>query len=152
MKICSRCNERPAAYTKNLICKECQQAANRKYYEQKGNEVKVVVAKYRAENRDLVNAAVSRCNKQKYEELRDLARAKLGDKCACCGECSHWKFLTIDHVNNDGNVHRKEIGAWPRKIFEEILAGENEGRYQLLCWNCNMGKARNGGVCPHVAP
>ena len=23
-------------------------------------------------------------------------------------------------------------------------------RYQLLCSNCNQGKVRNGGVCPHV--
>lgn len=23
--------------------------------------------------------------------------------------------------------------------------------YQIQCFNCNLGRARNGGVCPHQA-
>lgn len=31
-----------------------------------------------------------------------------------------------------------------------ILAGKADlDRYQLLCFNCNCGRHRNGGVCPH---
>ena len=25
-------------------------------------------------------------------------------------------------------------------------------RFQILCYNCNLGRSRNGGVCPHKQP
>ena len=69
-----------------------------------------------------------------------------GGKCVCCGE-SNIKFLTMDHVNNDGAKHRLEtnrflIYAWLRS------QGYPEG-YQVMCFNCNCGRYYNGGVCPH---
>jgi hypothetical protein len=24
-----------------------------------------------------------------------------------------------------------------------------DGRFRILCFNCNQGRALNGGVCPH---
>jgi hypothetical protein len=39
-------------------------------------------------------------------------------RCACCGETEE-RFLTIDHINNDGAEHRRKV----------------------------MGM--NGGICPH---
>ena len=49
----------------------------------------------------------------KYRRDRNkTARAKViayyGGKCACCGE-SAFEFLTIDHINNNGSMHRKEL-------------------------------------------
>lgn len=76
-------------------------------------------------------------------------------KCACCGELNY-KFLSIDHVNQDGRESRMAIGG--RNDFGGHLlaralrlAGWPSG-FQILCMNCNMGRARNGGICPHVAP
>ncbi len=70
-----------------------------------------------------------------------------GRKCACCGETEPM-FLTIDHVNNDGNVERKAIrsNALPKHIVDSGFPKS----YQILCYNCNCGKHRNGGVCPHT--
>jgi len=72
-----------------------------------------------------------------------------GPVCACCGEMD-MRFLTIDHVNNDGAQHKKVIGkgslyAWLKKN------GYPEG-FQVLCWNCNCGRHHNGGICPHKDP
>jgi hypothetical protein len=72
-----------------------------------------------------------------------------GFRCACCGETEPM-FLTIDHIENDGNVHRRatrtkggsEFFAWLRR------QGYPPG-FQVLCRNCNWGKHANGGVCPH---
>ena len=66
-------------------------------------------------------------------------------KCACCNErCL--KFMTIDHINNDGSKHRKiikmDITSWLYKNNYPI-------GFQILCMNCNWGKGRNHGVCPH---
>jgi hypothetical protein len=71
-------------------------------------------------------------------------------KCVCLG-CPETRreFLTIDHINNDGAAHRKEIGGGSRT--EEWLYKNNfpEG-FQILCHNCNWGKYRYG-TCPHAA-
>lgn len=100
-------------------------------------------------------------NRLEYEATRRAAirdevfSAYGGYRCACCGE-EEKKFLTIDHVNNDGAKHRKELGtligrggtafqSWLRK--NEFPPG-----FQVLCYNCNCGKARNGGICPHHKP
>ena len=91
----------------------------------------------------------------KKESYLKQIREGYGGKCACCGE-SNPLFLTIDHVNNDGYKIR------PRNKKGVAVANERSGHYyvriikegfpsylQLLCWNCNCGKARNKGICPH---
>jgi hypothetical protein len=75
--------------------------------------------------------------------------AHFGHRCACCGE-SEPKFLSIDHVNNDGHKQRKTrraggYAALIRRVKREGWPSD----LQLLCFNCNLGKARNGGICPH---
>ena len=78
-----------------------------------------------------------------------------GRKCSCCGE-SNIAFLTLDHVHNDGAAHRRELkekhGYDPRGIrFYAILRSKGypqDGRLQVLCWNCNCAKQFYGG-CPH---
>lgn len=77
----------------------------------------------------------------------------LGDICVCCGE-SNKKFLTIDHINNDGYKEKKEpYGKGSNialKYAAKIRRGEKIENLQILCFNCNCGKARNKGICPHV--
>lgn len=73
-----------------------------------------------------------------------------GNVCACCGETNPG-FLTIDHVKNDG--YKSRIGgrksAGSTRLYALIIKGGFTNDYQILCWNCNCGKAHNGGRCPH---
>ncbi len=74
-------------------------------------------------------------------------------RCACCGE-KDLRFLTLDHVNNDGAAHRKSIGngrSAGNGIYRylKIRGFPNNPPLQVLCFNCNMGRQRNGGICPH---
>ena len=76
---------------------------------------------------------------------RALCLAAYGGRCKCCGE-SISAFLTLDHVKGGGRKHRIKhhghIHRWAIKHkFPKSL--------RLLCWNCNSGRAINGGVCPH---
>lgn len=86
-------------------------------------------------------------NKAAKERLKKEVILEYGDCCACCGE-SDPRFLTVDHVNNDGKQDREQIGggnslyAWLRKN------GFPKDRFQLLCWNCNLAKFHYG-ECPH---
>lgn len=92
---------------------------------------------------------------------REVARSRLemyenlGDHCACCGE-SHPKFLTFDHVQNDGAAHRKKlagnrksgVSTWLEVIREARRNGWPKDKYQVLCYNCNCAKG-HWGECPH---
>jgi hypothetical protein len=68
-----------------------------------------------------------------------------GPKCVCCGE-SHELLLTIDHINGGGSRHRKDTN---NAIYKWLKDNNYPEGFQVLCWNCNMGKHLNGGVCPH---
>lgn len=70
-----------------------------------------------------------------------------GSKCQCCNEIEP-KFLSIDHINNDGAQHRKQVGSGSR--LYKWLKKNNfpKDNFQLLCHNCNLSKG-SFGICPH---
>ncbi|KKN08420.1 hypothetical protein LCGC14_1056890 [marine sediment metagenome] len=73
-----------------------------------------------------------------------------GAVCACCGE-TEIAFLTLDHVNGDGNK-RRELKGITGVRFYRILRQQGyptDPPLQVLCFNCNSGRAINNGVCPH---
>lgn len=68
-------------------------------------------------------------------------------RCACCGETNPL-FLTLDHIDGCTQSERKvERSGWMLCMRLEKL-GYPSG-YQVLCFNCNLGRERNGGICPH---
>lgn len=92
-------------------------------------------------------------NRRYHERQRRAAFERYGGAvCVCCGETTE-AFLSLDHIDGGGNEHRREIAAgdgssnfyvWIKK------AGYPPG-FQVMCQNCNVGKFRNGGICPHQA-
>jgi hypothetical protein len=113
--------------------------------------------KWRQENPG-VNAI--HCKSQRDRLLAEVIEA-YGGICSCrrCDEVRPL-FLTIDHVNNDGAAERRGLGDGPSPKSKKGRAGVNfyrwlkkngfpRDRYRLMCFNCNCGRARNKGVCPH---
>ena len=90
---------------------------------------------------------VNRVNGIKISEARKVVLKFYGAFCGCCGEDEE-SFLDIDHVFNDGADHRREI---KKDLCVWIVQNNfpNPERYQVLCSNCNQGKRRAGGICPH---
>lgn len=85
-------------------------------------------------------------NKIIQKKIRLEVLTHYGLKCACCGE-NEIQFLCIDHINNDGKEHRKTV---PAGYFYRWLKKNNyPSGFQTLCWNCNMAKSYNNGICPH---
>lgn len=87
--------------------------------------------------------------KQNREKILD----HYGRICVCCGE-TEALFLTIDHVNNDGYEHRKNLNGGKQKggnkeLMRWIIRENYPDTIQILCWNCNCGRSLNSGVCPH---
>jgi len=67
-------------------------------------------------------------------------------KCACCSE-KLVEFLTLDHINGDGNKHRKILGR-ADKFYPWVIANNFPKDFQVLCMNCNWGSRWNH-ICPH---
>ena len=89
------------------------------------------------------------------EELKATVYRHYGGECVCCGEDNSW-FLTLDHINNDGHKERPRPipGAYRKRIistgyYRMIIDNGFPTDLQLMCYNCNCGKQRNFGTCPH---
>jgi len=84
----------------------------------------------------------------KREVISHYSRGR--NRCECCGE-SHIEFLTLDHVNGDGNKHRREIKRASGQPFYRWLKQNgfpNDPPLRVLCHNCNTAKGVYG-KCPH---
>lgn len=71
------------------------------------------------------------------QRVRQEAVAHYGGKCAKCG-ITDYRILQIDHINNNGYRHRKEIktGLFPMWLKKHGYPKD----YQILCCNCNWIK------------
>lgn len=114
-----------------------------------------VYDKYRnPEKRKLYMKEYQKTYAEKHRSASSKSRLKLimegikamGSQCACCGETNSL-FLTLDHVQNDGY---KEPPQTHMRWLNAKRSNWDSTRYQLLCFNCNCGRARNGGICPHL--
>lgn len=98
--------------------------------------------------------------KTQHAKIRGRVITAYGGRCACCGETEP-KFLTLDHKNNDGAEHRRQInselkakgrtGGRSYTLLKWAIDNNYPDTLQILCYNCNCGKERNGGTCPHVS-
>lgn len=143
--LCARCGKLPHLDGRQL-CDSC-----RLYHKQKAEvDWRTIPGRIKrserqrawvAANPERVRARAVRYNRNARQKVFD----HYGWACVCCGE-SHPEFLTIDHINNDGNAHRARVGS--ANIYKSIVREQFPDDLQTLCWNCNEGK-RIYGECPH---
>lgn len=137
-------------------CRACKEGGRAKW-----TKAKQAAARYRADRIAVLqrNGEWKRANEVRYKSqqldyrlaARRARRAEVlehyGGGCACCGEAEPL-FLTIDHIDGNGNAHRREIGKTDMWIW--LLRNDYPEGFQILCYNCNAGRYRNGGACPHA--
>lgn len=154
MGLCISCGRVPPEDVKHLLCKECgtRNTNARKQLKQSRLEQGLCTGCGGPPTpgcKSCVNCRKKPSFSRDYTRAAVILKYSPGGVCQCCGE-SDRRLLTIDHVNNDGAEHRKTVSSahlvgWLRKNnFPE--------GFQVLCFNCNMGKSANGGVCPHECP
>ena len=76
--------------------------------------------------------------------------------CIGCWEETTTEFLTLDHINNDGNKHRKKLRGSNKHgggtHFYRWLRRNNypKDNFQILCMNCNWARHNEDDkICPH---
>jgi hypothetical protein len=169
MKRCAKCGERKplSAFPprgksrpgkRYSECVSCRRARALQA-EMSRRLIREYAARWRYKTRHLVDAAnifIEKSSKREFRLLKyylmrhHAILAYGGYRCACCG-MREALFLTIDHINNDGGRHRRRVGPTTRFLLWLRRKGYPPG-FQVLCSNCNHGRHRNGGVCPHQDP
>ena len=102
------------------------------------NNKKKYLGTYYTEHRDKImhNTRVRSIN-NRFQVLYWYSNGLM--KCNECGE-DHVEFLCMDHIDDSGADHRREIGAGGDRINMFILRNNFPGGYQVLCNNCNYLK------------
>lgn len=101
--------------------------------------------KWRSKNRDKINRN-NKIYKKKYDNKnKELVFNHYGRECSCCGE-KEITFLSIDHIDGNGTKHRKKI---QNGTYRWLVRNNFPKEFQTLCFNCNWGRYKNKGICPH---
>ena len=126
--------------------KQKQRENNQKYRLEHKNELAEYQRNWWHKNKDRISERVKKNRNSWYSRQKQKCLNYYGGKCECCGETEPL-FLCIDHINGNGNKHRKEITN--EKIYAWLIRESFPDGFRLLCYNCNNGRERNGGLCPH---
>lgn len=126
MKLCRTCNVNPR-YIRQAVCQDCANKRRRKNYKANSEPFIAQSKKFRVER------------KQRTIEA-------YGGKCTCCGE-SLLGLLSIDHIDGKGCEHRRTLGHV--NMYDWLKQNNYPEGFRVLCFNCNMGRAHHGGICPH---
>lgn len=136
--------DRSKATGHTTICKACVSARQKAARELEGEAGRERRRAYFREYARRTSAG----RKLKYRAMRAEGIRRYGSRCACCGE-THSEFLTFDHVGEWGDEHRaNDTLATTIVLWLHRNDYPQDGRFQLLCWNCNCARGTYG-YCPH---
>lgn len=135
----------------SIVCWDCKneyQATDENFY--KWNE-KERTRRRGQHFRTICKRCVANRSKEWDMKIKKIAFTTYGNgSCSCCGEDTI-EFLSIDHIDNDGGEHRKNVGGGCH-FYRWLNKNEypKDLKLRVLCHNCNLGRQVNGGVCPHL--
>lgn len=118
---------------------------SRKRGQEKKTQINEYLRRVRRSKRERLLAREKRCR----DKLKSEVIQRLGGACACCG-ITELEFLSVDHVQGDGARHRATFTRGTGSLYRKVRAeGYPEGRYRVLCHNCNWSSYLGNGVCRH---
>jgi hypothetical protein len=87
--------------------------------------------------------------KTKLDAVKSEVFEHYGSRCNCCKEVGI-EFLTVDHIDNDGNKHLNRSGRRYKgnQLYAWLRRNSYPSGFQILCYNCNCAK-NFYKVCPH---
>lgn len=153
-RLCGQVSERPVngrilhTLVKGL-CYKCSQSINSK---RRRDERKARFGHSEGPNWREVNEKYRLNGIKAHRRLKAQIVEAYGGKCECCGETIP-ELLTIDHINGNGASERRKRGRGLNEGWDFYAYLRRNGfpkdNYRLLCYNCNIGAYKNGGICPH---
>lgn len=102
---------------------------------------------YKEKSKEMIQKQI-----KKNKLLKELVMSVYGGECICCKE-RNISFLTLDHQNNNGAKHRKELNSNGGTSFYRWLKKNNYPKdlgIVVMCWNCNCARHYDKDkICPH---
>ena len=157
--LCCKCSA-VKENTRLSYCNSCNAKKSKEWKRNNPDKAKLIKQREYNKNKEIYIARATKWNEDNRLSHRNANatwRWKLrqeiieayGGSCICCGEVIP-EFLSIDHINNDGNEERRaNNGKGGAKFYRELKRkGFPKDNYQLLCMNCNFAKG-HFGICPH---
>lgn len=147
--ICERC--RHPTNGKGYFCGECllihKEQQKARVDKRKLNNQCIECKKQKSEKE--IYHACDDCRlkkKIKRQEIRQTIFNHYGQKCNCTCGCNvtNPRHLTLDHVENNGAEHRKEVGK-SEFFYRWVIRNNFPDDLQILCFNCNCAKSNYGG-------
>jgi hypothetical protein len=153
-------------YKDPIVAKEHQKNYAHRWYLQNQEKEKKRVAEWKENNPDASKIwrktyyekhkeEIAKRHSKQVDEIRLQVLRHYGGnkpKCACCGE-TIILFLSIDHINNNGNKQRKALSGSKHAgtpFYRWLIKNNYPEGYQVLCMNCNWGRSRTPDkMCPH---
>lgn len=154
--ICIDCKKRYYADTKE----KRKQAAHLYYIENK-DELELKRKEYCKNNKQKIinkgrrqyaanKTSTNRRHKSHYHKIKNIVFTHYGYECTWCGDTDK-DILSIDHIDNSGGVHRKQLKSEGfGTIYQYLLAKNFPQGFQTLCILCNFYKGRTNhfGILP----
>lgn len=154
VKLCGRCrNEKPIsefADDKRTItglkwaCRPCEIERCREDYQNHRKKRIAASILHRKRNPEFYAKQLAK-QKSDRTHTREKVLSAYGGKCRCCGE-KNKEFLTVDHIDRDGRLHRMQGTL---SAYKDMLKNIDHKKYRILCMNCNWA-IRYGAICPHA--
>lgn len=134
------------------FCKVCQNQYLKKWKIKNSERIKKYKERWVKKNPDKWKLLMKKERKSHKESVKSkfwsvLSKGRM--ECICCKEKERL-FLTLDHKKNNGGEERKKYKYNQTDMFRNILRDKNFEDYQILCFNCNLGRNRaKDKTCPH---
>jgi hypothetical protein len=93
---------------------------------------------------------MSESDRRYHWNLRVSAIEAYGGKCEHCG-ITNVQYLTIDHIDDNGGEHRKELFGSSRQgghtFYSWLKKNGYPPGYRVLCWNHNASRQNHPEIC-----
>ena len=142
-RICDQAKKDNEFRGKRRVCRECEKRQKREYHWKNREELSAKKKLYRQKyKKELEEAELKYRMSLRLSAMRILANPVLCGKHSewgCCGNPENMRYLTFDHINDNGNKHRREI---KKKIELWIVKNPERAKkeLQILCMNAQWIK------------
>lgn len=146
--LCPLCNTNPPAAGRS-VCESCRHKQRIRELQAAGENRCTKCGQPHTAKTKWCHQCLAKQRSRNRQLRNEVFAAYGGPKCNCPScEVTEPKFLQIDHINNDGAQHRREIGGGSH-LYRWLKRNNFPPGFQVMCANCNYAKGKYG-CCPHI--
>ena len=116
--------------------KTSMQTYRHQYYEDHKEKMRAYQCKYREKHKEEKRLGIRHYRSALKEEVFGHYGSDGKKACALCG-IADIDVLCIDHINGNGNAHRRLVGGSGVSVYRWLKVNNFPRGFRILCCNCN---------------